>query len=62
MRVKETIEDIVIYEKIDYIVENISPKELADYLYHNYHDYSLDLEFILGVEEMEENNAEPDFN
>ena len=33
-----------IYEKIDYILNNIDEQQLAEYIYYNYPKYALNLE------------------
>ena len=38
-----------IYQKVDYIVENMSSAELANYLHKNYPEYASYLEYVIGV-------------
>jgi hypothetical protein len=36
-------------ELLDEVCRLFTPREMADYLYHNYHNYSLDLEWELDT-------------
>lgn len=53
---------ISIYEKIDEIVETMSPRVFADYMFHNYRDYLQDVSYHaqmeLFIEDMEKEGKE----
>lgn len=40
-------------DMIDELVKAVSPKHLAGYLYHNYNGYSLDLQWELDTERLD---------
>lgn len=41
-----------IYESIDYILNNIDEKQLAEYIYYNYPKYALSLEENIKILDM----------